>query len=251
MKHKSLTVLITIFVSMSLSSIVRSESLQIAVASNFMLAAKALSNSFHSDTGVKPRISYGSSGKLSAQIAHGAPFEVFLSADQKMPAYLASQNLALSETQFTYAIGMLSLCSVFDISKTSAAQLLQNIGDKKIALANEKLAPYGLAALEVLTKLKIAERKNARWIRAENASQVFQYLISQSVDYAFIAYSQLANTTLLAPNHCTSIPPELYSPIRQDAILLNKGKYSKSAQMFFEYLKSDQAQLIIKQFGYN
>ena len=243
--------LVLLLLCLTLSSAARCETIKLAIASNFMHTAKQLIKDFHATTQITTRTSYGSSGKLGGQIAHGAPFDILLSADQKVPRYLASQGLALGDTQFTYAIGKLSLCSTQAIDNGTPEGLLANSQGKRIALANEKLAPYGAAAGQVLSKLKVKEPKTFPWVRAENVSQVFQFLISQNVDFAFVAKSQLVSSHLLSQNHCISISSGLYSPIRQDAILLAKGGESGAAKSFLAYLKSDSAREIIKQFGYD
>ena len=235
----------------SCSTKVWSESANIAVASNFISTAKVLIKNFESESKHKIHASYGSSGKLVAQITHGAPFELFLSADQKSPHFLSAKHLTLPESQFTYAIGRLALCANTPISDASLSNILKAPQIKKIALANAKLAPYGRAAQQVLQQLEIDQTDRNKWIRGENIAQTFQFLVSGNVNLAFIAKAQANSSDNIQSEACISIPSELYDPIKQDAILLSRANKSPAAIAFYNYLKQGKAREIIQGFSYN
>jgi molybdate transport system substrate-binding protein len=216
-----------------------------------MNAAKVLINDFESRTGIPVRASYGSSGKLAAQIKHGAPFELFLSADQKMPDYLEHEDFGIKGSQFTYAIGKLAVCSTSSIKNDSLLNIISANEHKKIALANERLAPYGKAAFETLNKLIQPATSDNKWIRADNVAQVFQFLISGNVALAFVAQAQVLSSDMINKDNCQLIPNNFYSPIHQNAILLKKGINSSAAGLFMDYLKSARAREIIVKLGYH
>ncbi len=237
--------------AIALPSRVYSETLYIAVASNFMSTAKSLIKDFEAQQQHTAKAAFGSSGKFVAQIKHGAPFDVFLSADNKMPSFLADNKLAKAESQFTYALGQLVLCSTSILpTNKSLGSLLQSRGTAKLAYANERLAPYGLAASQVLKRLNILETPKSTWVRGENVAQVFQFLVSGNAQLAFVANAQVKTKEHPEIKSCRSIPSELYDPIQQDAILLNRGLSSEAARSFIQYLRNDKARQIIEQHGY-
>ena len=246
------------------------ERLHLAVASNFRAAAQSLANDFETRSSYAVSLSSGSSGKLYAQIVNGAPFDVFLSADQDKALRLERDGAGIKGSRMTYALGQLVLWS--NQEQSDAEQRLKSGDFKRIALANPKLAPYGLAAAEVLSSL--GHDKRSKWVMGENVAQTFQFIDSAAVDLGFIAYSQVlvaplarsggsasashdkgsktASARTLKPTPRTNpkywlVPGHLHAPIKQDAIQI---KASVVATAFMAYLKSGAARQIIASYGY-
>lgn len=233
-----------------LSLKVQAAELKAAVAANFTAPMKKLVTAFEQSTEHRVLVSFSSSGKLYAQILHGAPFEVFLSADKHKPEALIAEGKALSESQFTYALGALALWSA-KASMVKGPEVLQSGQFNKLAIANPKLAPYGMAAIEVIDALTLPSDLKKKLVQGENITQVFQYVVSGNADLGFIALAQLKQNTAHATGSSWLVPKHLYQPIYQDAVLLNKGQHNPAALAFLRFLKSDQAISIIEQFGYD
>ncbi len=228
---------------------IQADTTHIAVASNFTGAMKALINVFEESSTHKVKASYGSSGKIYAQIKHGAPFQLFFSADQAKPLALYQQGLT-TEKPFTYAFGALALWSSHADFQHNELNLLQSNDFNKLSFANPKLAPYGIAAREVLENLKLLQATQKKWVQGENIAQAYQFVGSGNADLGFVALSQVKNK---APYWL--VPSKLYSPIRQDAVLLSAGSSissgrNKAASAFLHFIRSEQSQAIIESFGY-
>lgn len=223
--------------------------LHIAVASNFASTMGRLVTAFEQTSPHRVTLSYGSSGKLYAQIRHGAPYHAFFSADQTKPQALEATGYTLAGSRFTYALGTLVLYSSNPKHPDTVRMRLEKGDFNKLTLANPRLAPYGSAAVEVLNKLKLVEITRSKWVQGENIGQTYQFVHSGAVDLGFIALSQLGR----GQAHPSSawIPPEdLYNPIRQDAVLLKNADENPAAQAFWEFAKGSHAQDIILGAGY-
>lgn len=221
-----------------------------AVAANFTGAMKSVVEQFERDTGHDVVLSFGSSGKILAQIQNGAPFEVFLSADQAKPERLEQAGLVVNGSRFTYAIGALALWSSLpDFIENDYARL--SSGDfNKLSLANPRLAPYGLAATEVLEALGLTEATKDKWVQGENIAQTYQFVATGNANLGFVALSQIMSEGHVAQGSSWIVPSELYSPIRQDAVLLKKGQDNLAARDLMAYLQSPKAHEIIHSYGY-
>ena len=195
-------------------------------------------------------MAFGSSGKFFAQIKQNAPFDVFLSADQEKPNALKKDRLIVAGSQFTYALGALVLWSPKPGLVDEQGRVLERGGYHKLALANPKLAPYGKAAVEVLTKVGLLERTRPHWVLGENISQAYQFVASGNVDLGFLAVSQVMADGKIAKGSYWKIPAELYQPIRQDAVLLQRGKDNLAARELLAFLKSEQVLSIARKYGY-
>ncbi|MCG8312136.1 MAG: molybdate ABC transporter substrate-binding protein [Pseudomonadales bacterium] len=226
------------------------EDIKIAVASNFTFAMKALVNQFETETEHRVIVSYGSSGKIFAQIQHGAPFQAFFSADQAKPVALEKSGYAVSGSRFTYATGALALWSRSENLVDQHLTVLHNGNFNKLALANPKLAPYGLAAMEVLQHLGLVDSTRSKWVKGENISQTYQFVATGNAEVGFIALSQLRAKNNNLKGSYYIVPSELYSAIHQDAVLLQNGKDSKAVADFLSFIKSNQANKIIQSYGY-
>ncbi|MFT6557750.1 molybdate ABC transporter substrate-binding protein [Sneathiella sp.] len=222
--------------------------LYVAVASNFLAPAKKIAAAFEQSTGQKVTLSFGSTGKFYAQIINGAPFQVFLSADQNAIDQLIDKNQTSANDRFTYAIGKLSLFSADPsfIQKDPAASLTDHTL-KRLAVANPNTAPYGRAAFETIENLGLTAALAGRLVMGENISQTFQFVATRNATAGFIALSQVIH---LNNGSRWIVPTEYYNPIKQDAALLDKGRTNPVARSFFEFLKSKTSQDIIQQYGY-
>lgn len=231
----------------TLSTLSPAGEVTVAAASNFTAPMKALAAEFERASGNEVKLAFGSSGKLYAQISNGAPFQVLFSADQAKPIALEEAGLAVPGSRFTYAIGALALWSAkANLDNEALKQLMGG----RLALANPRLAPYGVAAVEVLANLELEEKTRANWVRGENISQTFQFIDSGNADVGFVALSQVMKGGEIKKGSAWIIPPELYRPIRQDAVLLLSAKNNPAALELLEFMRSPQARNIIHSFGY-
>ena len=221
------------------------EAIQIAVASNFLLPMRMLADEFELQTGTEVILSSGSSGKLYAQIKNGAPYQLFFSADQLKPQALEADGLAEEFSRYTYALGKLALVRAPHVVHDPKEVLLDG-RFKRLAIANPRAAPYGQAAVEVLEALNISEELVELLIRGENISQAYQFVSSGNVELGFVALSQVLAKT----GSYWLVPEDLYSPIRQDMVMLKGAKDSQAAKSFSEWIKSEEAREIIRSFGY-
>lgn len=218
----------------------------VAVAANFTEPANAIAAAFRKKTGHEAILSFGSTAQFYTQIRQDAPFHVFLSADEARPKALAEEGFGVPESRFTYAIGQLVLWT-----RTSNApigeQTLRDGAFAKIAIANPVAAPYGAAAIEVMKSLNVYDTLKPKIVEGANISQAFQFVDTGNAEIGFVAAAQIVNAK---GGSGWFVPRNLYSPIRQDAILIKKGEGNGAATAFMDFLKSHEARAIIKEFGY-
>ena len=226
---------------------VRAEMLTIAVASNFAKPMADIVAAFEKETEHTVRVAFGSSGKLAAQLLQGAPFQLFFSADEEKPALLLKRGIAAADSQFTYALGRLALWS--SDPTADPERLLRDGNFTKLALANPKLAPYGVAAREVLVNLNLIETSQARWVLGENIAQTYQFVDSGNADIGFVAASQITGNGKPAKGASWSIPESLHHPIKQDAVLIGQNP-GRAAREFAVFVRSAAATEIIKRYSY-
>lgn len=220
----------------------------VAVASNFTAPAQAIAAAFEQQTGQRVRLAFGASGKLTAQIVQGAPFEIFLSADQAKPELLVVQGQAVAASRFTYAMGKLVLWTVQD-GVDPYQQLTQNYS-ARLALADPRLAPYGVAAQQTLSALNLLESTRRLWVMGENISQTWQFVATGNAPLGLVALSQVMENGQIVRGSGWVVPQALYQPIHQDAVLLKKGAQNPVALAFLQYLQQPPAQAIMQRFGY-
>ena len=213
----------------------RAADTNVAVAANFTEPAKEIARLFESKTGHKAILSFGATGQFYAQITQGAPFQVFLSADQSTPKRLV-----------TYAVGKLVLFSR-DTGLVTGEQTLRAAKFNKIAIANPTTAPYGAAAVETMKALQVYEALSSRVVQGSNITQTFQFVETGNAELGFVALSQVIER--LGGSRWI-VPANLYRPIRQDAVLLKSGAGNESARAFIGFLKGPEAAAIIDRFGY-
>jgi molybdate transport system substrate-binding protein len=220
----------------------------VAVATNFAEPLHALARAFATASGHTLRVSAGSSGKLYAQIVNGAPFEVFLSADQERTARLETAQQAVPGTRFTYAFGRLALWSPGDGALASDAVAVLKAGAfRHVALANPDLAPYGLAARQTLERLGLWTALAPKVVMGQDAGQTFNLVATGNAELGFVALSQLRGQAKSAGGSFWVVPADLHAPVRQDAVLLRD---SPAARAFLAFLRSPEALRIIEGFGY-
>jgi len=228
----------------------KADEISVAVAANFTAPMQKIAAEFEKDTGHKVAAAFGSTGKFYAQIQNGAPFDVLLAADTETPAKLIKENAAVAGSQFTYAIGKLVLWSAKPAVVDGAGEVLKNAGFNHIAITNPKLAPYGAAAVETMKALGVYDSLQAKIVTGESIAQAHQFIGTGNAILGFVALSQVLKDGKIEGSAWV-VPGKLYAPIRQDAVILDKGKGKPAAEALLKYLKSDKAQAVIKSYGYD
>lgn len=228
----------------------RAAELTVAVAANFSAPMTAIAAAFEKASGHKVSLASGATGKFYAQITNGAPFDVLLAADAETPAKLVQEGQAVSGSQFTYAVGKLALWSAQPGLVDNQGAVLKKGNFKHLAIANPRVAPYGAAAMEVLNALGVAASLENRLVLGENIVQTHQFVATGNAELGFVALSQIYKEGQFAAGSYWVVPAELYSPIKQDAVLLNHGKDNPAAADLLVYLKSDAAKAVIRAYGY-
>jgi molybdate transport system substrate-binding protein len=218
----------------------------VAVAANFAEAAKEIAAAFRQKTGHEAVLSFGASGQFYTQITQGAPFEVFLSADETRPRNLVDDGLAVPDSRFTYAIGKLVLWSKTP-GLVKGEDTLKAASFAKLAIINPVAAPYGAAAVETMKSLKVFESLQPKLVEGATITQAYQFIETGNAELGFVALSQL-----MGPETGSRwlVPQELYSPIRQDAVLLKSGAMNEAATGFIAFLRSPEARVIVGKYGY-
>jgi len=227
------------------------DTVRVAVAANFYPLMQRMAVQFEKDTGHQTVLSSGASGKFYAQIKNGAPFDVLLSADDETPARLLKEGDAVAGTAFTYAIGKLILWSPDAAAVDAQGAVLKTGKFRHLAIANPKTAPYGTAAVEFMTQLGILNTLRPRLVQGENIAQAYQFVATGAAEIGFVAYSQVIKDGKIGSGSGWLVPASAYTPIRQDAVLLNKGKNATAARALLDYLKGQKATAIIQASGYD
>ena len=242
--------IVIFFLCTGLVSQVNAEEVNVAVAANFIVPMKIIAQEFEQQTGNRIQLSSGSTGSFYAQIKNGAPFHVFLAADDKTPQKIEKEELSVKGTRFTYAIGRLVLWSKQENYVDAKGDILRSNKFDRIAIANPKTAPYGQAAIEVLGKLNLLTEISPKLVQAESIAQTYQFVSSRNAQLGFVALSQVISGGKILEGSGWIVPKNLYSPIRQDAILLEKGKANLAAIALLNYLQGEKAKTIIRSYGY-
>lgn len=241
-------ILTLLFVAYATS--LRAEEAMVAVAANFSAPMQQIAALFQKETGHQIKLSFGASGGIYAQIKNGAPFDLFLSADQLTPQKLEAEGLGVPNSRFTYATGQLVLWSKQEGLVDAKGHVLQNKSIQPIALANPKLAPYGAAAMETMTNLGLLKELQSKLVQGDNIAQTYQFVSTQNAQIGFVALSQVFANGKITSGSAWIVPGNLHQPIQQDVILLRKGQDNKAATALLLYLKGEQAKKIMKSFGY-
>ena len=220
-----------------------------AVAANAAEAVEALAAEFEQQSGHRVTISVGSTGKLYAQILHGAPFDVFLAADQERPRLLVEQGIAVEGSRLTYAVGRLVLWSS-DRTVEASAETLRAASFRRLALANPDLAPYGAAARDTLRELGLWESLRTKIVLGENVGHAFAMTASGNAEFGFVALSSVFSGRNEREGNYWEVPGHFHRPILQDAVLLNRAKDNPTAVAFHRFLGSPSALETIESFGF-
>jgi molybdate transport system substrate-binding protein len=222
----------------------------VAVAANFTAPMQKIAQAFEQDTGHKAQLAFGATGKFYAQIKNGAPFALLLAADDETPARLEKEGLAIAGTRFTYATGRLALWSKSPNLVDDKGEVLRSNRFFKIAIADPKLAPYGVAAMEVIQHLGLQAHVVPKLVQGESIGQTYQFVSTENAQLGFVALSQISYDGRITQGSAWVVPPSMHTPLKQDAVLLNYGKDNAAAQALLKYLQAEKAKTMIRQYGY-
>jgi molybdate transport system substrate-binding protein len=212
---------------------------------------KKISTEFEKTSGHKVALSFGSTGKFYAQVKAGAPFEVLLAADDETPGKMEQEGLAVKDSRFTYAIGKLALWSAKEAVVDSNGDILKRGDFEHLAVANPRLAPYGAAGVQALQALGVYDAIAPKLVQGENIAQTYQFIATGNALLGFVALSQVIGEDGKAKSGSAWIVPQkYYTPIRQDAVLLDKGRDKTAAVELLKFLKTPYAARIIQSYGY-
>lgn len=223
---------------------------RLAVAANFLGPVETLVDGFERATGHRVRTSSGSTGKLYAQIVSGAPYDVFLAANEQEPRRLERQGYAVGGTRFTYARGVLVLWLPEGATASDARTAFRAVEHRSVAIANPLVAPYGAAAEAVLERWGELDHVARRVVRGESIAQAYQFAASGNAAAGFVALSQVRSSSGPPSGRYWAIDDALYPPIRQQAVLLERGADNRAAREFLRYLRSRDAREAISSAGY-
>lgn len=222
------------------------DEVRVAVAANFTAAAKDIAAKFEEETGDKAILSFGSTGQLYTQISQGAPFAVFLAADQARPDKAIAEGFAVAGSGFTYATGKIVLYST-DPDLVKGEATLSDGDFETLAIANPQTAPYGAAAVQTMQALKVYDALAPKLVQGNNIAQTYQFVASGSAELGFVALSQVVGQDT---GSRWAVPQDLYDPIAQDAVLLTPAADNATAKAFLAFLRGEAAGAIIDRYGY-
>lgn len=225
------------------------EQVLVAVAANFVPPFREIAIEFETATGHHVRVATGSSGNFYSQIKNGAPFDLFFSADMERPRLLEDEGLGVKDSRFTYAIGRLVLWSP-NADLVKGEETLRSKNFKRLAIANPKAAPYGMAAMQAMQKLELWENVRPHMVMGESLGQTMGFIESGNAQLGFVALSQVLDPKILGQGSRWDVPSHLHEPIKQDVILLTKGKDNQAARALMEFIGGPQAKKIIERYGY-
>ncbi len=249
MEQRLLAWCLCVFSSLAVTPAFAEQAL-VAVAANFVPPFREIAIEFETATGHTLRVAAGSSGNFYSQIKNGAPFDLFLSADVERPKLLEDEGLGVKESRFTYAIGRLVLWSPNpDLIKGQETLRLKQY--KRLAIANPKTAPYGVAAMQAMQKLELWESLQPHIVMGESLGQTMGFIESGNAQLGFVAFSQIMGPKIKGKGSRWDVPGNLHEPIKQDVILLTKGKDNPAAKALLEFIGGPQASKIIHYYGYD
>ena len=245
--YKSIALFIAFNLLLCASSF--AQGLKVAAAANLQAVITVLQKDFKQRTNIDIEPIVGSSGKLVAQIKNGAPFDVFLSADMSFPELLCKDGFS-TKAPVVYAYGSLVICSTKDIGFENWERTLLTPRISKIAIANPAVAPYGLAASEVLKQKGVLDNVKSKMVYGESISQVNTYITTGVVDVGFTTQALLKDPANKTQLYWKLIDPKTYSPIKQGMVILRHGATNPDAEKFYNYLLSADAKKIFEAYGY-
>jgi molybdate transport system substrate-binding protein len=222
----------------------------VAVASNFAVPARRIAAAFEATTGHRAVLAFGSTGTFYAQVRYGAPFDALLAADSGTPEKLERDGLAVAGSRFTYAVGRLVLWSAREGLVDPRGDVLKGGAFRRLAIANPALAPYGKAAIETLESLHLLDALRPLFVQGENVAQTYQFVASGNAELGFVGLAQVMVDGRIASGSAWLVPAQLHRPIRQDAVLLARGRANDAATAWLRFLRSDAAQAVLRASGY-
>jgi molybdate transport system substrate-binding protein len=230
------------------TAVSRAEDVHVAVAANFLATLQQVADRFNQQSVHHVIISSGSTGKLYAQIVHGAPYEIFLAADAERPLRLEREGYGVSGSRYTYARGRLALWSRDAQGVDAEGEVLRSAAMAHLAMANPRTAPYGLAAQQTLEHLALWRRWQPRIVQGEDIGQVLQFVDSGAAEMGFVAFSQVKRR---ARGSYWLVPQAYHAPLEQQALLLRPGAHAGAARAFMQYLRSADVRRLIEDAGYD
>lgn len=233
------------------SALAQAAEVSVAVAANFTAPMQKIAAMFEQSSGHKAVLSFGSTGKLYAQIRNGAPFQVLLSADDKTPARLEAEGQSVVGMRFTYAVGKLALWSSQTGRVDAQGAVLRSGRFARLSLADPKLAPYGAAAVATVSKMGLLADLTPKFVYGESIAQAYQFVSTGNAEMGFVALSQVFSDGKLISGSAWLVPADMHAPIRQDAVLLKTGENQPAARALMAFLRSDAALAVIRSFGYD
>ena len=227
-------------------------SVAVAAASDLQTALPALAAAFERKTGIKPTVTYGSSGNFFAQIQNGAPYDIFFSADADYPRRLAASGHVNPATVYDYAAGRLVLWTRSDspVNISRGLQALRDPRIKRIAIANPAVAPYGRAAVAALTSEKLYDGLEKKLVFAENVAQAAQLAESGNADVAMIGHGLALDQRLTSVGHFVDVPARAHPPIVQAVAIVSSSKNMANARTLLDYVKGAEARQVLASFGF-
>ena len=232
------------------SSPVYAGEINVAVTADFFAPMERIVALFQKESGNTVKVSSGASGKLYLLIKGGSSFDVLLSSDETIPKRLIQDGQAAGNSRFVYAVGKLVLWSAQPGFVDAKGAVLNKGNFTKLAIADTKIEPYGMAAKETLEKLVMWNAMQEKLIKGESVTQTFQLATTENAELAFISLSQIMHDGKITEGSWWIVPSELHKPIRQSAVLLSSAKDKIAAQVFLDFLKSNKSVSIIRSFGY-
>jgi molybdate transport system substrate-binding protein len=241
-----------ILVLMVLCSSIFAGQVNIAVAANVSYAINELIAEFNkTNPDTKIQVTLGSSGKLTAQIKNGAPFNIFMAANMKFPESLYQDSIAITKP-VVYAQGAIAMLSSKELDFKKGIDLIKDDSISKVAIANPKTAPYGTAAVEAIKNAKILDLIESKFVYAESISQVVTYATT-AADIGFIAKSSLYDEKMSKYKenvNWVSVDPTLYTPIKQGIVIINNAKDNAEVKAFYDFILGNKAKKIFEDYGY-
>ncbi len=239
-----------VLVSLAWLAQAQAAEVSVAVAANFTAPMQKIAQAFEQDTGHKAVLSFGATGAFYAQIRNGAPFQVLLAADDDTPAKIEREGMGVAGSRFTYATGKLVLWSRQPALVDDKGAILRSGRFERIAVANPKLAPYGVAAIETMTRMGVLAEVQPKIVQGDNIAQTYQFIATGNAQLGFVALSQVISDGRISQGSAWIVPGNLHAPIRQDAVLLTTGKDNPAAAALLSFLKGEKARAVIRSYGY-